>query len=117
MAKQMSLLKISSLYVECFEQILLHKNIKAGQLTRDLSLCPREFQLIVVDMLPKNHKDIVNEELQYCFYINFRVLALCVESEWSPTIIFTMTFPLLLNKQLFIMSENLVFNSSCRMVV
>ena len=70
---------------------LFYKNIKTGQPTREKNLCPWEFQQTVGRPDSKNYYDIVNEDLQRSFYINFRVLV-CRISMVSNKIGFIMTY-------------------------
>ena len=64
----MSLLEIFPSHVEGFERILLHNIIQIDKLT----ICAHgNSNRLLEELIRQNYKDIVNEKLQLCFYINF----------------------------------------------
>ena len=67
MSNVISLLEISS----SPERILLHNNIKTGQLTREYNCVHGNCSRLLEDLIPKDYKDIVNEKFPHRFYINF----------------------------------------------
>ena len=74
MSNVISLLEISSSNVEGPERILLHNNIKKGQLTREYNCVHRNCSRLLEDLIPKDYKDIDNEKFPHRFYINVRVV-------------------------------------------